>query len=423
MKNYLPQKNTGYLHVLREFRTDIPLATRDVYNLEVVVEGNLPKDIQENLPLFGNRYPSDRYALSSGGRGILLSDGAVHLRLKGCDIDGTITRMVANGGKNVIADIALAAQHAAELDFGMQRMHSGKVFHLPSYKGNKPFSFLTSDAARNEAYASGALGDAFEKNGFYRPYVHIATVTYPSIQWQNQPCTTLAFSLPSLESDFRLEEFYRLAYWHLKFATREVLEYLQEDFGALLSKLTTWHGFVTRAMEEAALVPSADSHQHQNYVISHVHETEIGASRVDHTSTRVDKGAAMQYADAMKRQVSFFGDLHLVVLHAIALAKQHHAFNEDRYTNYFDRAYKWYDPINLAEVPGSVFYWELLDRMFAQGYQKDPIPIPQEEFIGLVERLHAIQIDHELQARVHRHMESQMPPTGRKRLPLPIGKY
>ena len=407
----IPNKTSGYLPVLRSFRTEIPLATNRHYkNLECHVNGTLPDEIREKLPIFGmpGFLKSEHYALNSGGRGILLSDGETHLRFKGCDINGSITNTVANARNNHISDIRTTAEEIAGIKFNTHSLDCGDVYEVPGYKG-KPFSFFTQESVDNERRASLMLGDFYEKHGFARPYTFEAAIRYPTIQWHGKPCSTLVFSLPSLESDLRFEEIFRLGFLHLKFAAPEELQDLKQILGDFLDKLTTWYGFTTAAMEKNKLMHSIPSHQHQNFVLCHVTDTEIGAARVDHTSTTVNPHFYKTRIPNMRSEYNFFSTLQLSLLHALKLAEQKHQFNEQRYTGYFDVAYKWNKPMNMTDVPEFTEYLDIQKKSFEKGYKhKDPVPVQEKELIDIVEQIAAVRIDTERQKRVTAYMNLLM---------------
>jgi len=281
------------------------------------------------------------------------------------------------------------------------------IYAVPPYSNSdKPFSFLTPEAVERERNASNLIGSSFEDKGFFRPYSVEGTITYPTIMWGEEPCSTLVLSLPSIESDLRFGEVYRRAFLRLKFASPKQLKDIEDDLGDFLLKLTTWHGFVTKAMEENHLAPTEPSHQNQNYVICHVSDTEIGASRVDHTSTRVNQDQARAYAGMMKAEIPFFSELHISLLHALVLAEQKYDLGEDRYTGYWDRACKWHEPIDLSEVPKMGDYFKELKTAFEKGYQGEPIPIPEQVLVNIMGALSQIEIDEEKQRRVAATLEA-----------------
>ncbi|MDP2925693.1 MAG: hypothetical protein Q8N99_04950 [Nanoarchaeota archaeon] len=392
-------KQFSYLDFLKQFRVKIPLATSKHYpNLEVQVEGDIPEEIKQQLPIFGRRGPvrSGSHALNSGGRGILLFCGKKYYRFKGNDIDGSITIQVGESKKNQISDIRQVADRVKTLEFNTSALNSGGVYLLPEYQG-KLFSFFTQDSVNREKYASEAIGSAFEQRGFLRPYKFEASITYPNIQFHGQPCSTLVFSLPSLESDLRFAEFYRFAFLHLKFATPDELEDIKTKFGNFLSDLTSWHGFLTLAMAENRLAPTTDSFQNQNYVICHVTNNQVGISRVDHTSTVVDRDKGREHARLMDRHSAFFADQELSLFHALELSKHGYELDENRFVGYFDRAMKWYPnidgEINYNAIPGAREYLEQLRASFNQGLRRVPVPISVERFISLIYRISQINID------------------------------
>lgn len=411
----IPKREGGYYSVLEAFRTGIPLATKEHYeDLDFIVNGELPEELKQHLPIFGLTNAlassSDPYALNSGGRGVLLSDGNTHIRFKGCDIDGSITRRVARSPNNHITDITRTAESLGRMSFDTRPLHYGGTFNLPTHV-DKPFSFFLEESVTRERDASEALADFFASKGFLKPYSFEASITYPGIQWQGQPCSTLVFGLPSPESDLRFEEIFRLGFLHLKFASPQELRDLEEDLGDFLLKLTSWHGFVTAAMEEKRLAPVHNSHQHQNYVLCHVTGTEIGASRVDHTSTNIDEESSKAYTEMMRQQGLFFSGLHTTLLHALELAKQEHLLDQDRFTSCFDRAYKWkpWEPWDPRQIEGMAAYIDSSVQAFERGYQeKDPIPIPQSELINIVQRIASIRIDRERQRIVDESREALM---------------
>jgi len=409
MGNFLqiPQGSSGYLPLLRGFRTPIPLATKDHFDkVKVVVQGNLPSEIIEHLPIFGaaSYLPEPKHhALNSGGRGLLLSDGNKHLRFKGCDIDGTITHLVAKSKNNHIGDIREAADKLGVLWYDTTSLVAGENYNLPNY-GDKPFSFFTRDSVENEKHACSVIGDAFEKKGFKRPYTFEGLITYPQILWWDKPCSTIVFSTPSPESDLRFGELFRLFYLQLKFASPQELANISDDLSNFCEKLTSWHGFVTGIMHRNSLVPTENSHQHQNYVLSHVSDTEIGLSRIDHTSTVVNRNDSSKYFVQMKHDLLCFGTLEDVLLQAVQLAKDGCKLDEDWRTGYFDVAYKWKKTFSPKEISGYEEFLEKSRAAFNRGFKdKNPEPIPQKELNDITQRILKIYRDEEKQRRVFQH--------------------
>jgi hypothetical protein len=421
--NYLaiPQKQEGYLDFLRQFRVEVPLATSEHYPLlEFRVKGELPQQVRDALPIFGlskadiERSVNVKYhALNSGGRGILLSDGETHLRFKGNDLDGAITECVAESKKNQISDISLAAQYVVRHGcFSRNRWKDG-IYDVPSYsQGDRPFSFFTKASVQREKQASGILGKEFEKKGFFRPYSLQAVITYPKIRWQGESCSTMVFRLPTLESDLRYAEFQRHAFWHLKFASPEELAEVAVPLNDFMQKLMSWYGFNIGIMERKGLSPQEDSHQHQNYVLCHVTSSEIGAARVDHTSTVINKKRAAELCGGWKKEM-FFSTLGLDLLHALALANQGFEADFDYYTGYFDVAYKWkWGNIDLSNIGGALDYVNDVNAAFSQGFNGDPMPISQNDFISVVEMISKIRIDGEKQERIRQTQEETLRKAG-----------
>ena len=127
----IPKKESGMITVLKAARVEVPLATRAQYPTEVQVDGAVPDSMQELLPVFG-AVESNMYALNSGGRGILASDGDFHLRFKGNDVDGSLTMHVARSPKNLIADVGHSARRLPSIDATV--LKDGGTLHLPSYE-------------------------------------------------------------------------------------------------------------------------------------------------------------------------------------------------------------------------------------------------------------------------------------------------
>jgi hypothetical protein len=379
----------GYSSVLQRFRIDVPL--KQYANLDYRLEGDLPEGVATLLPVFGTE-SSDILALNSGGRGILLSDGNKHFRLKGADIDGSITHLVAASDKNKIADVRLASEKVRQIEITEETINECS---LPMYQfSGKPVFLLTPGSIEREKHACAALAASYEEKGFKAPYSFRAAILYPTIQWKDKECGTLAFELPSIESDLRFQELYHFAFEHLKFASPEELEALNADLSEFTRKLTTWHGFITESMAKNKLLPTKESHQNQNYVICHVNDTEIGAARVDHTSTEIDPRFSSIYAGSMEQNVTFFAELTVNLLFALELAKKEFPLDKNRFMGYFDNAVKWYAPMDYSTIPGMKSCFESLVRAFYQGI-KDPEPIPEKELLNLVDRIAEVEIDTE----------------------------
>ncbi len=419
MKSYfnIPEEDTGYLQVLKQFRIQIPLATRNHYQeLECIINGNLPEEIKEQLPIFGIApfIGSNFHGLNSGGRGVILSDGKSHLRFKGIDLDSSITRTVGNSPVNHIMDIAHAADKINNKNFDPSPLDSGKVYSIPGY-GEKPFSFFHKESVNNEKIATEIINKEYNKNGFFSPYTFIGSITYPRIKFRGRECSTLVFSLPSAESDLRFEELNRLGFLHLKFASKEELIEVKEDLCTLLENLTQWHGFSTRVLHGNNLAPTENSHQYHNYVICHVKENEIGLSRVDHTSTVIyDNSIQEHYRSRIMDQHDhcFMGFLGITLLHALALESNNYKLDEDRYTGYLDNAYKWQgkigdmDSIKFKDYIKISGYINKLKNAFDKGYKnKEADPIPQERLITIMNKINNVRINHAKQQRVNKYRE------------------
>lgn len=395
----VPDIRTGYFEVLRAFRTEVPIATKAHYpDVEVSIEGDIPAEIAGVLPVFGLQgfLGKDEYALNSGGRGMLLSNGQRHIRLKGNDLTGDITKLVAASPKNHITDIKGAQIRISDMNIEISALDTGDVHHLPSYL-NKPFSFFTRASVEREKHACDVFTSAFQDKGFFSPYAYIGSIFYPTIQWRGEECGSLVFELPTTESDLRFQEIDRMTFLHLKYASAEELREISEDLADFLYKITTWHGYCSAIMAENDLAPELNSHQHQNYVICHVNDREIGASRVDHTSTRVDKVAAAEYAEIMRSESPFLGGIQFSVLFAIELARQGFQINSDTHTGYFDYAYKFPGILPVGSVRGASEFFEQIQACFERGFNHDPVPIPQQELIGIVQGISDINIDEEKQ--------------------------
>ena len=397
----IPDKQEkGYLDILKAFRIPIPLATTTHYkDMRFTIQGDLPDEIAFELPIFGlpGFLAKDKYGLNSGGRGVLLSDGKKHIRIKGCDLDGSITEQVAKAPNNHIADVRLAAQNEFLLGAVDRGDHNYELFS----HGDKPFSFFTHAAARNEEIASEEMGNGFEKAGFFRPYTFLAKVEYPTITWKGQETYTLFFELPSLESDLRFQEFDRHAFLHLKFASPEQLRDIEGEFCSFLEKLTTWYGFANRLMVDNNLVPTEASHQHQNYVLCHVADGLIGASRVDHTSTRkMDKHMTKKYKGHIQKDIWFMSTIGGILKQGIDLADQRFRYDSNFYTGYFDQAYKWKIPWKQGDFPKQDDYIKNMKKFFNLGWNKQPIPIPEGDLVSLVNKISAVEQDLAHQARV-----------------------
>ncbi|MCK4589394.1 MAG: hypothetical protein KAT77_03060 [Nanoarchaeota archaeon] len=423
MKDYLTlseKQGKGYLDILKAFRTPIPLGTQKHHaNIEFQVDGEIPQEIHDELPIFGLPFAAGevKYSLNSGGRGILLSDGKRHVRFKGSDLDGSITARVAKSKNNHIHDVKEVYESREGL--GAVVRPNG-VYELFSHEG-KPFSFFLQNSVDNEKRASEVIAKGFEKAGFFAPYRQIASITYPNIQWQGQETSTLVFELPSLESDLRYQEFDRHAFLHLKFASPEQLKELEEEFCSFLEKLTTWYAFANRIMVDNRLVPTEASHHDQNYVICHVADGMIGAARVDHTSTKkTDKHQIKKYKKHIQKDIWFFATIGGILKQGIDLADQGFRFDSNFYTGYFDQAYKWKQPWTIGDFPKQDSYNQEMQKFFNRGWNKEPIPIPEQDLVSLVNKISAVEQDLELQARVRANQERMLGPNKDKLLDLLI---
>lgn len=411
----IPEKQEkGYLDILKAFRIPIPLATRSYYkDMKFTIHGELPDEIAFELPIFGlpGFLAKDKYGLNSGGRGVLLSNGKKHIRIKGCDLQGSITAQVAKAPNNHIADVRNVysqTEVGSENDLGA--VHAGdNHYELFSHNG-KPFSFFTHNAARNEEIASEEIGNGFEKAGFFRPYIFIAKVEYPTITWKGQETYTLFFELPSLESDLRFQELDRHAFLHLKFASPEQLKDIEEEFCSFLEKLTTWYGFSNRILAENLMVPSPASHQHQNYTLCHVVDGMIGAARVDHTSTVIDRKRIKQYKEQVKQDRTFFLNQAIFLKQALELVQKKYNIDLDRYTGYFDRAYKWHQGTNPQDFPKTHKYINRIMNFFDQGWNGNPTPIPEQNLVSLINKISVVEQDLEHQAQVTAQQEQAIKP-------------
>lgn len=403
----IPGRNEGYLQVLKQFRIEIPLATKDHYpNLECVVEGKLPNGIEKQLPIFGIApyIESNYYGLNSGGRSIILSNGIDHLRFKGIDIEGSITRAVANSPINHINYITYVNEKTTNLKFNVDTLNKGKAYCLPAY-GEKPFSFFIKSSVDNEKKASEIIGKEFENEGFFRPYTFKASITYPKIRFKGEECSTLLFSLPSAESDLRLEELNSFVFRHLRFASQEELVNIKDKLCCLLEDLTSWNGFSARIIHENQLAPTENSHQPQNYVICHVNKNNIGLSRVDHTSTvRYNKDIEAHRKTAImdRNDHLFVGQIGFTLLYAISLSESV-KLKPNNYTGYYDMAFKTMQNVNPNAIKDYNKYIKRLKTAFEKGYKnKEVKPVNKKDLTDLVYQINNVIIDNEKQKIIFR---------------------
>lgn len=410
----LPAGDSGYLPLLLEFRKPVPMASKSsLPDIETIVEGFIPDEIKGQLPFFSigsseSRIP-EFYALNSGGRSILVSDSSRHYRFKGVDLDGSLTHQIALHGRNAIRDVI---DYSSRIDAMESRikpgpLFKGEVYELPSVNLSKPLLFFSRAQVEKEKRASGLLAEEYEKRGLAAPYRHTATITYPSIRWNNEPASTLAFELPSVESDLRFQEFYQYAVQHLKFADKEQMQETSKKLDSLVVKLTSWHGYISSLMKKNSMAPTFASHQYQNYAFSHIARDFVGMSRLDHTSTEIDEKKAGEYAMSMKKDLFFFINLQIFLMHGIQLAEDNHEFDSDRYTNHFDRAMKWHD-MNYAENPDLMKYMTKFVKVYDDSFNNQmPKPIHKNELIEIMHLFGEIQIDRQkLSAIRKRQLES-----------------
>ncbi len=394
----IQQEGSPLYEFFKAQRVEIPLVTwEDHPFIEAKIDGDLPADLKEDLPIFATyRQFTGANALNSGGRGIVISDGERHYRIKAADLEGALTNQVARSDNNRVADVRLAAKHISKLFLLPETLELGGVYELPRYPhlDLKPFSFFGQEAVDNERHASQVIGDAFEKKGFFRPYTFVADVSYPKIQFQGEQMHSLVFELPTIESDLRFAELFNWAFLHLKYSSPAQIDEIKDPLAKFLTDITGWHGLVSKIMAANNLAPEWSSHQNQNFVLCAVDEENLGLSRVDHTSTVVDKSKALQHLHKVKSNGNEFLLLYDVLVQSQQLAKNNHKYDSQRYSSMFDAAYKWQnpEPFNI-QIDGFFETQKEVQRVFTEGFHGKVRPIPVSEVLDLVSMISKIEID------------------------------
>ena len=396
-------EDKAYLRKFIDYRVMLPILTApDLPMIQGRLKGKIPDDISGLMPIFG-MYPERRgagkYALNSGGRGLIISDSEKHYRLKGTDLDGSMSCSVASSPVNKIADVrnaAIAVQASEDPIIACvgENMYQMGGFH------EKPFSLFTSDSVENEKRASDILAEGYDKDGWMAPYIQIGHVEYENIRWNGQRLNTLVFQLPSVESDMRLEELSRDAFLHLKFASPEQIEEHLIEWSKLTAKLISWKGHIGHLIHQGNLGPTIESHLPQNFVLSQIDDNNLGMGSVDHTSTSFDRNQCMHYLSVFDREFMLPANTLISLAIAQDMILKGMELDENRYTGYFDWAYKSHT-LDLA------MFGDVLNPLFAgmQNVYADtrnggsPIPIDIEGFVKLIEMTRSVEYDFNKQER------------------------
>ena len=390
-----------YRDILDRVRVDVPVKH---YDVEHLVDGDIPKALAERLPLFGSEDGEERYT-SSGGRSIIVNENGKVYRIKGADPKGVITRTVASSTQNIIGDVRQSVSACPKPEEIERILVSGMNREFPPYKEDRPFNFLTKEATERSRQAFEKLGEGYEQAGFSHPCAFQGYVSYRKIRWNGQPVRSIIFQLPDAESDLREDEFSRRLQKHLQHASVEQLQQVRDKFVDFYTALLRWHAFDCRVLAENQLLPTEDSMIGQNYVMGHVSKSGIGIARVDHTSTQRTN---LEESELEKKLQKFVGILVMSASYvplALEMAERNTGYDRDRYSGYYDAALKFHF-INYKDWPKNLEFMEKLRLEFRDAYSSgSPQPIDEAALVDLFEAVTSIKIDEEFEKRKERTYE------------------
>lgn len=341
----------------------------------VKIDRTLP--LEKNLPIIIREDGGDIPYLNSGGRSIIFNYNGSSYRLKGVDPYGILTKRVATSSQNKLIDIELHHQ-----------LYSGIASTMPELitHRNKPFGTISKEDAMREKLAFEILSEKYRRLGIAPPAEYVATRELSSGNVQN------LYKLPSLSSDFRLEEFDQLMRERLNRCDAKELESKANKIFKLYARILLWEGWNFGLLARNKLKPTSNSWMPQNFVISEC-GNGYGVFRVDHTSTEL-KGEN----DCNKLLEEMLSEAGLTRIGDVRFGSYAHipmsipiAINYEFTTNtkpndkepLFDQGYLFMGEVKSWER-GYGYFLEVLGKAFVGGYlvvgDNRPEPIQETMF-------------------------------------------
>ena len=236
----------------------------------VKIKRDLP--IEESLPIAITRDSGNIQYLNSGGRNIIFQFNDRSYKMKGVDPYGLLTKKVSKSKKNKLIDVAVFDN--------LEKLR--KRSNLPPIQRDKPFGVLLKEDAVREKEAFEILNEKYNQFGINPPCRYYGTYEFRNGYVQN------LYELPSLDSDFRLEEFDQLLRDRLNRCDANELEKKVRQISKLYARFLRLVGWNIGLCAKCGLEPSSNSWMPQNFVISKFKDG-YGVFRVDHTSTKVNE--------------------------------------------------------------------------------------------------------------------------------------
>lgn len=383
----------GYRNILDCVRIEVPVKR---YEIEHLVDGDIPEWLAQRLPLFGSEDGEETYT-NSCGRGILIEGNEGVYRIKCVDPKGVITRLVADSDKNIISDIRQSVSVCPNPKHIEKMLTVRKNHHLPAYKEDRPFNFLEKEAVERSRHVFGIMGEEYERYGFSYPCAYRGYIAYKNLRWNDWPTRSIIFQLPDAESDLREDELSVTMRRYLQHASVEQLRGIGDRFIDFYRKLLKWHAFDCRILVEHQLLPTPESMIGQNHLIAHVSDGKVGLVRIDHTST---KKVDLDEKELFKR-MTFRGGISMFISNiplALEMADRGVRYDTDRYSNYYDAAFKFHN-VDYNDWPKTLDFLRGTTTEFEDAYKSEPEPIDESELTGLFDDVTSIEIDREFEAR------------------------
>lgn len=214
---------------------------------------------------------------SSGGRSLMFERNGQVYRIKGVDPFGKLTERVATSPKNRIGNVR--DSHKLAL---LQRSQSEAPL---MYLDGKPFGPFFLEQAEAEANALKRLAVAYEKIEAQNPCEFVLNHD-SGIEVAGRRTYQAAFTLPSLESDFRTHEWNSLLTERLDECSSEEIAAKSRNINRLYGRFIYWAGINAAILAVSGLLPTETSFVPQNWVISK-YRNGYGLFRIDHTSTKI----------------------------------------------------------------------------------------------------------------------------------------
>lgn len=382
-------------------RTPISLG-REYGGVEHHIQDEIPKKVADLFPLFSTIYTLDDRMYNSGGRGLVFSTGGKHYRAKGTDIDGSQTILIGSSSRNRLPDVLTYSRNFVPMVFDTDQLKAGGDFYPETLVVNGfefPFGVMPEDHCVTEFDVSEIQAYAYQKRGFNKPYVLAAEIGYPGILWQGEPTFQQLYELPGRFSDLRFQEWFMVMKDHLIHANEKQLRDIYPLMEEVILDLTSWYGFLTKVQEDNHLAPPETSHVFHNYIVFDATETELGIARCDHVVTLIDKLRAKEHAQILKGDFDLLTLIPQAILVGLRFCESGE-YNSEQFLGPYHMA-TLMDVESRNTINGFVSLLAKAQESFDRGYnQQNPKPINKKKFSNLLEKVFAINIDEEKEARI-----------------------